>query len=67
MTLVMQQMLTCVDARLEVLTFGKTHRPEEKEKLEAATKRLRALQALYPASWQALQRFLKKGLSYAGC
>lgn len=54
----MQEMLRCLDARLEVLTFGKTHRPEEQTKLDASMVRLRELQGAYPASWQALRRRL---------
>lgn len=59
MTLVMQEMLRCLDARLEVFTFGKTHRPEEIAKLTAATTRLHELQAAFPASWQRLRRQLE--------
>jgi hypothetical protein len=55
---VMEEMLRCLDARLEVLAFGKWHRPEERAKLDAALTNLRALQAAYPASWQMLQRRL---------
>ena len=55
---VMTEMLRCLDARLEVRTFGKSHRPEEVAKLDAALTRLRALQSTYPASWQLLRRRL---------
>lgn len=58
MTVVMHEMLRCLDERLGVLAFGKTHRPEEIAKLSAANGRLQALQIAYPASWQALQRRL---------
>lgn len=58
MTSVMEEMLRCLDARLEVLAFGKWHRPEEQAKLDAAHARLRDLQATYPASWRMLQRRL---------
>lgn len=58
MTIVMQEMLRCLDARLEVLAFGKTHRPEEIAKLNAAQARLHELQAAYPASWRGLRRHL---------
>jgi len=58
MTSVMQEMLRCLDARLEVRTFGKSHRPEEVAKLDAALTRLRDLQTAYPASWQSLRRRL---------
>jgi hypothetical protein len=51
-------MLRCLDAQCEVFAFGKTHRPEEREKLDAATTRLRALQAAYPVSWNELKRRL---------
>jgi hypothetical protein len=61
MTTVMQQMLRCLDARLEVLTFGKTHRPEEQAKLAAADARLRDLRAAYPATWRVLERQMRKG------
>ena len=56
MTNVMTEMLRCLDLQLEVRTFGKTHRPEEVAKLDAASTRLRDLQAAYPASWQLLRR-----------
>lgn len=59
MNVVMQEMLRCLDARLEVLAFGKWHRPEEQSKLNAAHARLRDLQAAYPASWRALKRRLE--------
>ncbi len=62
MTSVMEEMLRCLDARLEVFTFAKTHRPEERAKLAAATTRLRELQANYPATWRMLQRRFKNGL-----
>ena len=55
MTVVMREMLRCLDVRLEVLAFAKTHRPEERAKLDAATVRLHGLQAAFPASWRALQ------------
>ena len=58
MTVIMQEMLHCLDTRLEVQAFGKTHRPEELEKLSAAAKRLHELQTAYPASWQQLRRKL---------
>ena len=58
MTLLMQEMLRCLDARDEVFTFGKTHRPEEREKLAAASVRLRQLQTDFPASWKRLRRHL---------
>ena len=58
MTSVMQEMLNCLDIRLEVFAFGKTHRPEERAKLDNALARLRHLQATYPASWRMLQRRL---------
>src|SRR4029077_19662883 len=59
MTIIMREMLRCLDIRLEVFAFGKTHRPEEIAKLEAANIRLRELQAACPASWQRLRhRFL---------
>jgi len=58
MTIVMQEMLRCLDTRMEVLTFAKDHRPEEREKLANARERLRALQAEYPVSWRRLQRQL---------
>ena len=38
MTLVMQEMLRCLDARLEVSAFAKTHRPEEQQKLDSKGK-----------------------------
>ena len=56
MTTVMEQMLRCLDAWLEVRAFGKTHRPEERAKLDAAGARLTELRAAYPASWRMLQR-----------
>jgi hypothetical protein len=56
----MQEMLRCLDARMEVFAFGKTHRPEEREKLDAASTRLRELKVTYPASWRALERKLGK-------
>jgi hypothetical protein len=52
-------MLRCLDTRLEVFAFGKTHRPEEIARLTAAGTRLRELQAAYPVSWQRLLRQLK--------
>lgn len=58
MNIVMEEMLRCLDARLETLAFGKWHRPEEQTKLDAAHARLRDLQAAYPASWRMLQRRL---------
>lgn len=58
MTTVMQEMLRCLDVRLEVFCFAKTHRPEEQAKLDAAHVRLRELQATYPASWRMLKRRL---------
>jgi hypothetical protein len=58
MTGLMQEMLRCLDAQLEVRTFGKTHRPEEIAKLNAAKARLRDLQTTYPASWPMLKRRL---------
>lgn len=59
MTSVMTEMLRCLDARLEVLAFGKWHRPEEQAKLDVARARLHELQAAYPASWSALKRRLR--------
>lgn len=59
MSHVMEEMLRCLDARLEVHAFGKWHRPEEQTKLDDATARLRDLQTAYPASWRMLQRRLK--------
>lgn len=59
MTIVMQEMLRCLDARLEVFAFAKAHRPEEQIKLDAAHVRLRDLQATYPASWRMLKRRLE--------
>lgn len=59
MTVVMQEMLRCLDIRLEVFAFGKTHRPEEITKLTAAGVRLCELQAAYPVSWQRLRRQLE--------
>lgn len=58
MTIVMQEMLRCLDTRLEVFAFGKTHRPEELARLSAANARLHDLQAAYPASWQRLRHRL---------
>lgn len=58
---VMQEMLRCLDARVEVLTFAKTHRPEERAKLAAADARLADLRAAYPATWQLLQRRVRDG------
>lgn len=58
LTPVMQEMLRCLDDRLEVFTFGKTHRPEEIAKLDTAQARLHELQAAYPTSWRMLQRHL---------
>jgi hypothetical protein len=58
---VMAEMLRCLDTRLEIFTFAKTHRPEEREKLEVAAARLRELQAAYPASWSMLQHRLGQG------
>jgi len=55
---VIAEMLRCLDARLEVYAFGKTHRPEEKQKLEIAMSRLRDLREAYPAHWAMLQRRL---------
>ncbi len=63
MTIVMQEMLRCLDARLEVLAFAKTHRPEERGKLDAAAARLHELRAAHPASWRALGRFLRGAAS----
>lgn len=60
MTNVMQEMLRCLDTRMEVFAFGKWHRPEEREKLDAATTRLQELRSTYPASWWALERKLGK-------
>ena len=59
MTSVMEEMLRCLDLRLEVFAFAKTHRPEEQSKLDAAHARLRDLQAAYPASWRRLRRRLE--------
>ena len=59
MNSVMEEMLRCFDARLEVFAFAKTHRPEEQVKLDAAHARLRDLQASYPASWRMLKRRLE--------
>ncbi len=59
MTNVMGEMLRCLDARLEVFAFGKTHRPEEIAKLVDARVHLHALQAAYPASWRMLKRRLE--------
>lgn len=59
MTAVMQEMLRCLDERAGVFAFGKTHRPEERQKLDDAAARLRSLQATYPASWRALERRLR--------
>jgi hypothetical protein len=56
----MQQMLRCLDIRLEVFCFAKEYRPEERAKLDAATARLHELKSAYPASWRALQRRLGK-------
>ncbi len=56
MTVVMTEMLRCLDVWLEVRAFGKSHRPEEHAKLDAAQVRLRELRASYPASWRMLQR-----------
>ncbi len=61
MTVVMREMLRCLDIRLEVFAFAKEYRPEERAKLIAAAERLRALRDTYPASWQALQRRIGKG------
>lgn len=58
MTVVMREMLRCLDTRLEVLMFAKDHRPEEQAKRAAAEARLRDLQTAYPASWCVLQRRL---------
>jgi hypothetical protein len=60
-TSVMQEMLRCLDARLEVLAFGKTHRPEERAKLDAAQARLDDLRTTYPATWQLLRRRAREG------
>jgi hypothetical protein len=60
-TVVMQEMLRCLDARVEVLAFAKTHRPEERAKLAAADRRLSDLRAQYPATWQLLQRRVREG------
>lgn len=54
----MLEMLRCLDDRLEVFTFGKTHRPEEIAKLSTANERLSVLQAAYPVAWQKLCRQL---------
>jgi hypothetical protein len=62
MTIVMQEMLRCLDTRLAVLAFGKTHRPEEISELDAAQARLSELQAAYPASWAMLKRRLWQGV-----
>jgi hypothetical protein len=62
LTAVMQEMLRCIDTQTEVFAFAKTHRPEERAKLVAATERLRELQAIYPAAWHTLQRRLGKGI-----
>ena len=61
MTSVMYEMLRCLDVRLEVLAFGKSHRPEEQGKLDAAQERLDALRTAYPASWRLLQRLTREG------
>ncbi len=61
MTAVMHEMLRCLDARLEVYAFGKTHRPEERAKLDAAAARLAELRATYPASWRLLKRKVSIG------
>jgi hypothetical protein len=58
---VIQEMLRCLDARVEVLAFAKTHRPEERAKLAAADQRLADLRAQYPVTWQLLQRRVKEG------
>lgn len=58
MTVVMQEMLRCLDIRLEVFAFAKEYRPEERAKINTATARLHELQAAYPASWAALKRKL---------
>ena len=60
MTPLMQEMLRCLDARLEVFTFGKTHRPEEIAKLTAANERLHQLQTAFPTSWKRLRRQLER-------
>lgn len=57
-----QEMLRCLDTRLEVFAFGKTHRPEEVEKLSTANARLHELQRAYPATWQRLRRRLSHQL-----
>jgi hypothetical protein len=57
----MQEMLRCLDRRLEVLAFGKTHRPEEQAKLATAAARLDDLRAAYPATWRMLERQMKEG------
>ena len=57
MTLLMQEMLRCLDAHVEVFTFGKTHRPEEMAKLAASSGRLH-LQTDFPASLKRLRRHL---------
>lgn len=58
-TTVMREMLRCLDARLEVFAFAKTHRQEERAKLDTALARLRELQTAYPATWQMLRRRLE--------
>jgi hypothetical protein len=58
MTVVMQEMMRCLDIRMVVFAFAKMHRPEERAKHDAATARLHELQAAYPASWRALKRRL---------
>ena len=60
-TIVMAEMLRCLDARVEVLTFAKRHRPEERAKLAAANQRLTELRAQCPVTWQLLQRRVKEG------
>jgi hypothetical protein len=54
----MQEMLRCLDTRLEMFAFGKTPRPEEIAKLSAANTRLHEFQVAYPVAWQKLQRRL---------
>lgn len=58
MTPLMQEMLRCLNARDEVFTFGKTHRPEERKKLAAASERLHQFQTDFPATWKRLRRHL---------
>jgi hypothetical protein len=58
MSLVMQEMLRCLDTSLKVLAFAKNHRPEERAERATAETRLRDLRVAYPASWRLLQRRL---------